>query len=104
MLSRREALAALASAAALPLMSRCEGNQTAAPATSTDADARTLLDAAAENLLRLLPESATSLGVDTGARAALRAQLADRSAAGHQRIAAQVRTDLERVNAFNTAG
>ena len=58
----------------------------------------------ADNLLRLLPESATSLGIDTGARAALRSQLADRSAEGQQRIATQLRADLERVNAFNTSG
>ena len=66
----------------------------------TDADAVKLLDAVADNLLKLLPETATSLGIDTGARAALRSQLADRSAAGKQRLAGQVRTDLERVKAF----
>jgi len=67
---------------------------------STDADALRLLDEIAENLLRLQPESATSLGIDTGARAALRSQLADRSAGGKQRLATQVRTDLDRVKAF----
>src|SRR5262249_51243510 len=58
----------------------------------------------AENLLRLMPESATSLGIDTGTRAALRSQLADRSEEGQQRIANQLRADLERANALNTAG
>ena len=74
-----------------------------APGTS-EGDALALLDAVADNLLRLLPESATSLGIDTGARAALRSQLVDRSADGEQRVAQQVRAELERVNAFNTSG
>ncbi|HEY7055514.1 MAG TPA: DUF885 domain-containing protein [Vicinamibacterales bacterium] len=70
----------------------------------TDTDALTLLDEVAENLLRLQPESATSLGIDTGSRGALRSQLADRSAAGQQRLATQVRADLERVKACNMTG
>ena len=39
-----------------------------------------------------------------GARAALRSQLADRSAEGQRRLAAQVRADLERANAIKTEG
>ena len=39
----------------------------------------TLLDSLAENLLRLFPESATSLGVDKGERAPLRWPSAGRS-------------------------
>ena len=74
------------------------------PPATNEADALALLDGVADNLLRLLPESATSLGIDTGARAALRSQLADRSAEGQQRVAKQLRADLERVNAFNTSG
>jgi uncharacterized protein (DUF885 family) len=105
-ISRREAIATLASAAGLPLMSACARDRGASPprATSSDADAIALLDSVADNLLRLLPESATSLGIDTGARAALRSQLADRSAEGQQRLAGQVRTDLDRVKAFSTDG
>ncbi len=104
MLSRREAIAAMAAAAALPLMDACTRDRAEAPATSSDADALALLDAVAEDLLRRYPESATSLGVDTGARAALRSRLTDRSAEGQDAIATQVRTDLERVNAFEVAG
>jgi uncharacterized protein (DUF885 family) len=105
MLSRREALAALASAAALPLVTGCaRGDQASAPPASTDADALKLLDGVADNLLRLLPESATSLGIDTGTRGALRSQLADRSEDGKQRLAKQVRADLERVTAFGAGG
>ena len=104
MLSRRDAIAALASAAALPLVTACSGNGTSASPPPNDGDALKLLDSVAGNLLQLQPESATSLGIDTGARAGLRSQLADRSAEGQQRLAAQVRTDLERVKAFNATG
>src|SRR3954447_21508486 len=104
MFTRREAIAALASTAALPLMAGCARQGGATPPASNDADALKLLDEIAENLLRLQPEGATSLGIDTGTRAALRSQLADRSAAGQQRLATQLRTDLERVKAFDTAG
>jgi len=106
LLSRREAIAALASTAALPLMSGCGRDRatTALAPGANDREALTLLDGVADNLLRLLPESATSLGIDTGARAALRSQLGDRSAEGQQRIATQLRADLARINAFNTSG
>src|SRR5688500_10991766 len=104
LLSRREALAALASAAGLPLASACAPNPDPMPPPARDAGARTVLDSIAENLLRLQPESATSLGIDTGARAALRSRLADRSADGQQRLAAQIRADLDRVAVLNTAG
>jgi len=104
--SRREAIAALASTAALPLMSACGRDRPAAalaPGTN-EGEALALLDGVADNLLRLVPESATSLGIDTGARAALRSQLGDRSADGQQRIATLLRADLERINAVNTSG
>ena len=104
--SRREALAVLASAAGLPLVIGCgrKDKETPEPDASSDAEALALLDGVAASHLKLLPEGATSLGIDTGARAALRSQLADRSAAGQQRLATQIRADLERVNAFNTTG
>ena len=70
--------------------------------SSGDATALGLLDECAEHLLALFPESATSLGIDTGTRAALRSQLGDRSEAGKQRVAEQVRADLARVSAFDT--
>jgi len=104
MLTRREAITALASAAALPLMGGCARGGESAPPISKDADALKLLDSIADNLLILGPEGATSLGVDTGARAALRSQLGDRSSEGQQRLAKQVRADLDRVNAFKTDG
>jgi uncharacterized protein (DUF885 family) len=104
MVTRRELLAALASTAALPLISACTSDRESTPSSSDEARALGLLDECAEHLLALFPESATSLGIDTGARAALRSQLTDRSEVGKKRIADQVRADLERVNAFDTSG
>ena len=105
--SRREMIASLASIAALPLVSGCGGYSVPAPATPTtpsETTALSLLDEVAENLIRLAPEGATSLGIDTGARAALRSMLTDRSAEGQRRIANQLRSDLARVNAFDASG
>lgn len=106
-MNRRDALAALASTATLPLLHGC-GNQSAPSPTVTSANtgagAATLLDEIGDSYARFAPESATSLGVDTGARAALRSQLADRSAEGQKQIADQVRQDLERAKAFDTSG
>ena len=103
MISRRDAIATLASTVTLPLMSACTRETPTMPAY-TEADALALLDQVADNLLRLAPEGATSLGIDVDARAALRSQLTDRSAQGQQRIADLLRTDLARVNAANTSG
>jgi uncharacterized protein (DUF885 family) len=71
--------------------------------SADETEALTLLDSVADNLLALFPELATSLGVDTGDKSALRSQLTDRSEAGKQRIAEQVRADLARVNAFDSS-
>ena len=102
-LSRREALAGIAAATALPLIT----GSSAAIAQTTgpvgDAQAAALLDSIAENLLRLSPEGATGLGIDTGARAGLRSQLSDRSGIGQQRLAQTIRADLARANAIDAS-
>jgi uncharacterized protein (DUF885 family) len=103
LLSRRDALTALASAAAVPLLAGCAREGAPTPSAATEAEALTLLDDLADGLLRLLPESATSLGIDTGARASLRSQLTDRSAEGQQRIAQQLRADLARASALDAS-
>lgn len=106
LMNRREALAAIATTtAALPMLSSCNSTPApAAPAAKTGADALALLNEIGESYLRFAPEGATTLGIDTGARVALRSQLADRSAEGQQKVAAQVRQDLERAKAFDTSG
>ena len=103
-MNRREVIAVLASAAGMPLAYGCSDAHRR-PDAGADHEARALalLDRIAENLLRLAPESATSLGIDTGERAALRSQLSDRSPQGQQRLASQVRDDLALVRAIDTA-
>nr|MBA3578253.1 hypothetical protein [Sphingomonas sp.] len=102
---RRHLLVAIAATASLPLLSACAQQAVAVapmapaaapapvvPAATAEAQALALLDSAAENLLRLSPEAATSLGIDTGARAQLRHKLSDRSAQGQAQVAALLRT------------
>jgi uncharacterized protein (DUF885 family) len=102
-MNRREAIAALASTMTLPLVSKCTREPAPATSETVEAEALALLGQVAENLLRLSPDTATTLGIDIGERASLRSQLADRSAQGQQRIASQVGADLKRVNAFDTS-
>ena len=58
-----------------------------------------LLGQFAEEILRLSPSTATSLGLDTGARLALKSQLGDASPAGSAKWAAQVSSMLTRLGA-----
>ena len=61
---------------------------------AADAKLDALLKTQFEALLRRDPTTATSLGIDTGARAALRSQLPDWSPAARSQQARQARTDL----------
>ena len=101
-LSRRDLIASASATTALAALPGC-ARTLAASAPTSDAEASALLDSIGENLLRLQPEAATSLGIDTGARAALRSQLSDRSQAGQERIAATLRVDLARAEAIDTS-
>ena len=106
LLTRREAIAALAASTTFPLMSACTRKPIAsltAASTNTEADARAWLDNIGHSLLRLVPETATSLGLDTGPRAELRSQLMDRSAEGQRRIASQLRRDLEQASELDAS-
>lgn len=89
-------------------MNGCSNNQSSSAPAATKAGgqvaAMAMLDEIGENYVRFAPESATSLGIDTGARAALRSQLSDRSADGQKKIADRVRQDLERAKAFDVSG
>jgi uncharacterized protein (DUF885 family) len=57
----------------------------------------------AENLLRLQPTQATSLGIDKGQRASYRYRLEDRSPAGQSRVVATLKADLARAEAIDTS-
>jgi len=72
-------------------------------ATDRDAAAGALLAAITEELLVDYPESATQLGIDHGARAALKSKLTDRSAAGQGTIAQRVAERLKRLKSIDTA-
>ena len=102
--SRREALGSIGAAGAFSLLGGCATVPAPVGRATSEADAVALLDSIAENLLALSPESATSLGIDKGPRAALRSQLADRSAVGQARLAATLRADLARAERVDTAG
>lgn len=86
--SRRAVLAGSTAALGLAAMPAAARKMTRAIAPAF----RPLIDRYAEELLRQFPETATSLGVDDGDRAALRAMTSDSSAAGDARFAAQVRS------------
>ncbi|MGQ0277760.1 DUF885 domain-containing protein [Sphingopyxis sp. Q841] len=102
--SRRQTIATLgAGVAGLALAAPARAFASAVSGDGA-AGADALLTSIADNLLARSPEGATSLGIDTGARAAMRAQLSDRSAAGQQALAATLKADLARVRAFDTAG
>ena len=99
--SRRQAIGALSAGVATIAL---PASRVLAQAPAGEAQVTALLDSIGENLLALSPEGATSLGLDTGARAVLRSRLADRSQAGQDRLAAVLRSDLARAEAVDTAG
>ena len=70
---------------------------------SGDKAAETLLAAVTEELLVDYPESATQLGIDNGARAALKSKLGDRSAAGQKAIAKRVAQRIDRLKSIDTS-
>jgi uncharacterized protein (DUF885 family) len=102
--SRRQALGALSAGVATVALPGCARTLVTTPAPMGEAGTVALLESIGENLLWLDPEQATTLGLDTGARAALRSRLKDRSAAGQEKIAATLRSDLARAEAVDTAG
>ena len=103
LISRREALGSIGAAGAFSMLGGCATIPAPIGVPTSEADAVALLDSIAENLLMQSPESATSLGIDKGARVMLRSRLANRSAAGQARLAAMLRADLARAEAIDTA-
>jgi uncharacterized protein (DUF885 family) len=108
--TRRQTLATLGAGTASLALAAC-GRDPAGiatlpppPAAAGQASAEALLSSIADNLLALSPEGATSLGIDTGARAAERGKLSDRSAAGQQAVANRLKADVARVRAFDKTG
>jgi len=75
----------------------------AAQAQTEDARLRTLLDRFWDEQIDESPETATSLGLDTGARAHLRAKLSDYSQAGRAAMFARTKDRLTRLKAIDRA-
>ncbi len=94
LLSTGTAAAGLAAAPALAKVAAAKPAAAASPFRKT-------IDAIAEEALVFSPETATSLGIDTGARAGLRAKLSDGSVAGNARIAASVGNMMKRLKAID---
>jgi uncharacterized protein (DUF885 family) len=104
--SRREVLLTALSAAAVAALPRIAGAQAevqAKNALSADTRFSTLLADFAEEILRLTPTSATALGLDSGARSALKSRLPDASPAGDAAWANQVKSMLTRMTALERA-
>ncbi len=97
-LSRRHLLQSAGAAGALAALPACAMRAVGGAPVSGDAATSALLDEIAEEHLRIAPTTATSLGIDTGARAALKAQLEDSSPDGQKRAAAWLRSVLDRLD------
>ncbi len=95
--NRREFIAGVgATLAVLPGLHACAKRE---PAASVQAQ----LAGVAEDMLVDYPENATSLGIDTGARAALKSRLTDRSAAGQEAISKRVTARVAQLKAVDAA-
>ncbi len=101
-LTRRRMISASAltvGAASAPIWAG--GAASAAAPTPTPTRFRATIDAFADEALAQDPAQATSLGVDNGTRAGLRAQPADNSLAGHARFAALTDSMSARLHAID---
>ncbi|GAA4775964.1 DUF885 family protein [Stakelama sediminis] len=96
-IDRRALLAVLGTGAALPALPM----RAFADATGPNAKAEALLSQIAETMLQDFPEQATGLGIDTGARAPLKARLVDHSAAGQHVIADHLRTHVAAIDTLD---
>nr|WP_315393697.1 DUF885 family protein [uncultured Duganella sp.] len=105
-ITRRELLLSAIAASvvgALPTLSGAARAQEAAAPAPGDAKFAAVLDNFAEEILRLSPTTATSLGLDKGERAALKSQLENVSRAGDAAWAGQVKSMLKRLAAIDRA-
>jgi uncharacterized protein (DUF885 family) len=100
---RREALALTFSAAALAAAPGAASAAVKAVAATPAKRFSGLLAQFAEELLKLAPATATSLGLDSGPRLALKSQWGDGSPAGDAKWAGQVKSMLARLGTVNRA-
>lgn len=98
-LTRRSMLAGTAAVAATPALSRL------VPITpATSAETERLLDSMAKDMLVEFPENATALGIDNGARAALKYRLTDRSLEGVERHKLEAGRRLAKLKSVSKSG
>lgn len=100
MTNRREALALTLSIAAMAALPRAAGAATTAAGTASERLAA-LLANFADEIMRLNPTQATSLGLDNGNYLALKSQLADAGPSGDAKWARQVDSMLKRLAAID---
>ncbi len=99
-LTRRSLLQSAGAAGAMAFVPACTRVAAGAPATEADA----ALAETAEAFMAMYPESATTLGIDTGARAGLKSRLTDRSPAGQQAIATRLDGLIARLRGIDQTG
>lgn len=102
-MDRRQALALTLSAAAVSAMPAVANAAAKAAPASASAKFSGLLANVAEELLKLSPATATSLGLDSGPRLALKSQWGDGSPKGDAQWAAEVKSILSRLNGIDRA-
>jgi uncharacterized protein (DUF885 family) len=102
-LDRRHLLTAAGAAALAAAAPKLEGAQAAATSPG-DAALNRYFDTVNEHILSASPETATGLGLDTGARAALKSQFADASMARITADRAWCRQGLAKLATFPDAG
>ncbi len=98
-LNRRDMLAATLASTIVAALPRLGRTAAAAPGTNL----ASLLAQFADEILPLAPETATSLGLDRGARQALKSQLDDVSHEDERRWSVQVQSMLRRLATINPA-
>ncbi|MGB9107105.1 MAG: DUF885 family protein, partial [Telluria sp.] len=91
-----------AAASALPSLALAtEATRSTRSASAADRELAALMADFADQMLRLLPSTATSLGVDTGARSSLKAKLEEYSHADEKEWAALVRAMTGRLDGID---
>jgi uncharacterized protein (DUF885 family) len=106
LLARRDFLTAALAATVVPVAAQAatrKGAKFAPPPITQSIRLKEMLGQFAEEILRLTPEQATGLGLDSGARAGLKSKLGDGSPAGEAKWVAQVNSILTRLGTINRA-
>ena len=101
-LNRRKLLQSASALGALGLIGCTDTGVKAVDTNATTDAAHSILDGAKNFMLNAYPETASSMGIDKGEYAGLRAKLTDRSPDGQAEIAKQTRTIFTQLKAIKT--